>query len=81
VTLTDAARTFLAEKGYDPKMGARPLSRVIDTEVKTALSEELLFGKLAEGGEARIDVQEGKLDIQFASRSKEAPTPDPVTTP
>jgi len=53
--LTDAARVWLAEKGYDPLFGARPLARVIQTELKDRLADELLFGKLVRGGRARID--------------------------
>jgi ATP-dependent Clp protease ATP-binding subunit ClpA len=55
VELTDAARAWLAEKGYDPAFGARPLGRVIQREVKDVLVDEILFGDLVKGGLVRID--------------------------
>jgi ATP-dependent Clp protease ATP-binding subunit ClpA len=54
--LTDAAREWIAEKGYDPKMGARPMSRVIQEFIKRPLAEELLFGSLVDGGHIRVGV-------------------------
>ncbi len=48
--VTDEARTWLAENGYDPKMGARPMDRLIQEKLKKPLAEELLFGQLTEGG-------------------------------
>jgi ATP-dependent Clp protease ATP-binding subunit ClpA len=56
-----AARAWLAEHGYDPKMGARPMARLIQEKIKKSLAEELLFGRLSEGGEVRIDVTDGEL--------------------
>jgi ATP-dependent Clp protease ATP-binding subunit ClpA len=56
VELDDAAREWIAERGYDPKMGARPMSRVIQQHIKRPLAEELLFGKLEGGGHVRITV-------------------------
>jgi len=61
--LTPAAASWLAEKGYDEKMGARPLSRVIQQHIKKPLAEELLFGKLAKGGIVKVAVKAGKLDL------------------
>jgi ATP-dependent Clp protease ATP-binding subunit ClpA len=62
MSVTDAARRYLADKGYDPLMGARPMARVIQDEIKRVLADELLFGKLANGGgSVRIDVRDGKL--------------------
>jgi ATP-dependent Clp protease ATP-binding subunit ClpA len=55
------ARHWLAEHGYDEKMGARPMARIIQEHIKRPLAEELLFGKLARGGHIRISVREGKL--------------------
>jgi ATP-dependent Clp protease ATP-binding subunit ClpA len=52
--LDDAARQWIAERGYDPKMGARPMARVIQEHIKRPLAEELLFGKLENGGHVRI---------------------------
>jgi ATP-dependent Clp protease ATP-binding subunit ClpA len=56
--LDDAARTWIADRGYDPKMGARPMARIIQEHIKRPLAEELLFGNLAEGGHVRITVGE-----------------------
>ncbi len=56
ILLDDAARRWLAEKGYDPKMGARPMARLLQEQIKRPLAEELLFGKLAAGGTVKIGV-------------------------
>jgi ATP-dependent Clp protease ATP-binding subunit ClpA len=64
--LTPAARTFLAEKGYDPDFGARPMARTVQTELEDKLSHELLFGRLARGGKATVDVAEDTLVFRFA---------------
>ena len=65
IELSDDAREWLAEKGYDKLYGARPLSRVIQEKVKKPLAEELLFGKLANGGLVRVIVKDKKLDFEF----------------
>jgi ATP-dependent Clp protease ATP-binding subunit ClpA len=52
--LDEAARNWIAERGYDPKMGARPMARIIQEHIKRPLAEELLFGKLENGGHVRI---------------------------
>ena len=59
IELSDAAREWLATKGYDKQFGARPLSRVIQEHIKKPLAEELLFGKLAKGGVVRVDIEDG----------------------
>jgi ATP-dependent Clp protease ATP-binding subunit ClpA len=59
IELTDDARAWLAQKGYDKLYGARPLSRVIQEHIKKALAEELLFGKLAKGGLVMVDIEDG----------------------
>jgi len=64
VEITDAARKLLAEKGYDPAFGARPLARVLEDEVKRPLTEELLFGKLQAGGKATVDVEDGRIVLR-----------------
>jgi ATP-dependent Clp protease ATP-binding subunit ClpA len=64
VELTDAARKLLAEKGYDPAFGARPLARILEDEVKRPLTEELLFGKLQAGGKATVDVEDGRIVLR-----------------
>jgi len=66
IELTDAARGYLARKGYDPLNGARPLARVIADEVKRPLTDELLFGKLStNGGTVRVDAEGDKLAFSF----------------
>jgi ATP-dependent Clp protease ATP-binding subunit ClpA len=68
LTLDDAARRWIATKGYDPKMGARPMARVIQEFIKRPLAEELLFGRLVGGGNVRVTVAEDDskltLDVQ-----------------
>jgi len=61
MTVTDKARHLLADKGYDPKMGARPMARVIQDEIKQVLADHLLFGDLTDGGHVKIDVEDDKL--------------------
>ncbi|MDR9485967.1 MULTISPECIES: ATP-dependent Clp protease ATP-binding subunit ClpA [Sediminimonas] len=65
IELTKPAAEWLADKGYDDKMGARPLGRVIQEHIKKPLAEELLFGKLAKGGLVRVGVKDGKIDLQI----------------
>ena len=66
VSVTDRAKKHLAEAGYDPANGARPLGRVIDNELKKPLGDELLFGKLENGGHVEIDVVDGKVTFVIA---------------
>ena len=69
IELTDEARKWLAEKGYDPKFGARPLARVIQENIKKPLAEELLFGKLDKGGSVQVRVgKDGKLGFNYQKR-------------
>ncbi|MGC8522054.1 MAG: ATP-dependent Clp protease ATP-binding subunit ClpA, partial [Steroidobacteraceae bacterium] len=56
ISLDDAARAWIAARGYDPKMGARPMARTIQEFIKRPLAEELLFGRLAGGGQVRVSV-------------------------
>lgn len=70
IELTKAAADWLGDKGYDTKMGARPLARVIQEYIKKPLAEELLFGKLAKGGLVKVRTKDGKLDIQILSPQK-----------
>ena len=67
--LSDAARHWLAEKGYDRAFGARPLGRVIQTEIASKLTDEMLFGRLEKGGEVSIDVAQGALHFEYISRA------------
>jgi ATP-dependent Clp protease ATP-binding subunit ClpA len=75
LVLEPEARQWLAEHGCDPKMGARPMSRVIQEHVKKPLAEEILFGKLANGGVVRIGENDGELTLSVTSRTK---SPEPA---
>jgi len=66
VVFTDALKDYLAEHGFDPKMGARPMARLIQDTIRSALADELLFGKLANGGKVTVDVKDGKVELEFA---------------
>jgi ATP-dependent Clp protease ATP-binding subunit ClpC len=68
VKLTDAGRKALAEEGYDPAFGARPLARVIEEQVKRPLTDELLFGRLEGGGTLTIDAEGGKIALRFEEK-------------
>ncbi len=65
IEMTGKAAEWLADKGYDAKMGARPLGRVIQEHIKKPLAEELLFGKLVKGGLVKVGVKDGKLDLRY----------------
>ena len=65
ITLSPDARSWLAKKGYDPKMGARPLARVIQREVRDPLTDEILFGKLENGGTVTIRVGRDALVFDY----------------
>jgi ATP-dependent Clp protease ATP-binding subunit ClpA len=67
---TDAFRAWLAERGYDPHMGARPMRRLIADRVRKPLADELLFGALAHGGTVTADVRDGKPDAQGRSEKE-----------
>ncbi|HSG36225.1 MAG TPA: ATP-dependent Clp protease ATP-binding subunit ClpA [Paracoccaceae bacterium] len=64
IDLSPAAAVWLAEKGYDDKMGARPLARVIQESIKKPLAEELLFGKLMKGGVVKVNVKDDKIELE-----------------
>ena len=76
IELTDAARSWLAIKGYDKLYGARPLGRVIQEHIKKALAEELLFGKLAKGGLVMVDVEDGKTVFTYPESENDDPKDD-----
>ncbi len=81
VTFTDGLRKQLAKKGFDPLMGARPMQRLIQDTIRRALADELLFGRLVEGGRLAVDVDaDGKpvLDITPAKKS-DKPKAEPAT--
>jgi len=73
LTLDDAARRWIAEKGYDPKMGARPMARTIQEYIKRPLAEELLFGKLANGGQVRVSVSADGSKLELESTPAQVP--------
>ncbi|PZO20467.1 MAG: ATP-dependent Clp protease ATP-binding subunit ClpA [Burkholderiales bacterium] len=90
VTFTDALRKHLAKKGFDPLMGARPMQRLIQDTIRRALADELLFGRLTEGGRLTVDietktdeagkeVQEVLLDIQPLSKKEGKAKPEEAT--
>ncbi|WDJ96319.1 ATP-dependent Clp protease ATP-binding subunit ClpA [Xanthomonas campestris pv. incanae] len=64
LSATPTARDWLAQHGFDPLMGARPMSRVIQEKIKRPLADELLFGKLVEGGRVNIDIKDGELVVE-----------------
>jgi len=66
LTLTDGARRDLARRGYDPVFGARPLGRLIETEIGNLLADEILFGRLTRGGQVRIGLKSGRLDYTYS---------------
>jgi ATP-dependent Clp protease ATP-binding subunit ClpA len=68
--IDEEARVWLGERGYDVKMGARPMARVIQENLKRPLAEELLFGKLAHGGKVHVEVKDGKLEFELEAREK-----------
>ncbi|MGD8783890.1 MAG: ATP-dependent Clp protease ATP-binding subunit ClpA [Thioalkalispiraceae bacterium] len=70
LSVDDEARTWLAMHGYDPQMGARPMARVIQENIKKPLAEELLFGKLANGGQVFITVRDDKIAMDLESKEE-----------
>jgi len=67
ISFTPALREHLAEKGFDPQMGARPMSRLIQDTIRSALADELLFGRLVNGGKVTVDLDAtGKVRLEFA---------------
>ena len=75
IELTDDAVRWLAEKGYDPKMGARPLERLVQDKIKKQLADEILFGKLKKGGLVRVRLAGDEIKIEF-----EEPSPPRIAT-
>jgi ATP-dependent Clp protease ATP-binding subunit ClpA len=70
ITLSDKAREYLAKIGYDPAMGARPLARIIQEKIKKPMADELLFGKLVNGGAVLVDLHNGDLKYTYKSEKK-----------
>ncbi|HZI85746.1 MAG TPA: ATP-dependent Clp protease ATP-binding subunit ClpA [Pyrinomonadaceae bacterium] len=69
LSLTVAARRWFADRGYDPAFGARPMARLIQNEIKRVLADEILFGKLQNGGKVNIDESDGKLTFTYSPLS------------
>jgi ATP-dependent Clp protease ATP-binding subunit ClpA len=70
IELTPEAAAWLGEKGYDDKMGARPLGRVIQEHIKKPLAEELLFGRLMKGGVVCVTLKDDAIDLQIEEPQK-----------
>ena len=75
IKLSNDAIDWLIEHGFDPKMGARPLHRIIDKEIKRPLAKQMLFGELVNGGTVTINVVDGKLDLQAKAKVKKEKVP------
>jgi len=71
-SVDEEVRLWLAERGYDPKMGARPMARLIQEKIKKPLAEELLFGSLSQGGHVRIRLEDDELAFEFENQPEEA---------
>jgi len=71
----EAARELIAARGHDPKMGARPMARMIQEALKKPLAEELLFGQLAQGGHVHVGVKDGEFDIRIEPATPKLPAP------
>jgi ATP-dependent Clp protease ATP-binding subunit ClpA len=67
LTYSKKVRTHLANEGYDPKFGARPLARIIQTTIKDKLTDEILFGKLEKGGKVSVGIRNNKLNFNYKS--------------
>ena len=68
--VTAQARAWLAEHGFDEKMGARPMARTIKEHIKRPLAEELLFGRLSQGGSILVDVEDDQLSFDIESKKQ-----------
>ncbi|MBK8907188.1 MAG: ATP-dependent Clp protease ATP-binding subunit ClpA [Rhodospirillales bacterium] len=73
IELTDEARKWLVDKGYDQRYGARPLARVIQEHIKRPLAEELLFGRLAKGGIVQVRVEDGEIRFDYPDPAEAGP--------
>lgn len=78
LTLSDSARKWLARKGFDPAMGARPLRRLLRTELEDRLAHELLFGALKKGGTAKLGLKGDELVLEHAGIAAKSRKPVPV---
>src|SRR5690606_41765349 len=71
LSATAEAREWLARNGFDPQMGARPMARVIQEKIKRPLADEVLFGKLMDGGRVTVDVRDDELVIETEGTTRE----------
>jgi ATP-dependent Clp protease ATP-binding subunit ClpA len=79
---TDALKEHLAKRGFDPAMGARPMARLIQDTIRKALADELLFGRLLNGGKVTVDVDpDDKIVLRFAEPAEALPAPPPAPAP
>ena len=78
LTLSESARKWLARKGFDPAMGARPLRRLLRTELEDRLAHELLFGALKKGGTAKLGLKDDQLVLEHAGIAAKSRKPVPV---
>ncbi len=78
ISLTPEARAYLAKKGYDPAIGARPLSRLIQAEVRDPLTDEILFGRLEHGGTVTLGLKDDKLTFDVEPSPAPAPPAEPL---
>ena len=72
IEVSAAVRSWLAERGFDPKFGARPLGRLIENEIARALADEILFGRLSKGGAVSVDLKDGALMFAYAETATPA---------
>ncbi|HAF01653.1 MAG TPA: ATP-dependent Clp protease ATP-binding subunit ClpA, partial [Methylophilaceae bacterium] len=74
VTFSQALKTYLGKKGFDPLMGARPMARLIQDTIRKALADELLFGRLSNGGNVHVDIDDkDQVKLVFDDKSKTEP--------
>ncbi len=73
ISVDEPARRWIAKKGYDPKMGARPMARIIQEFIKRPLAEELLFGKLVNGGHVEVTLAEEGDKLKLETRATDEP--------
>jgi ATP-dependent Clp protease ATP-binding subunit ClpA len=67
IEVSQNARKWLLEEGYDPKMGARPIARLIDEKIRKPLASEVVFGRLESGGKVKVDIKKGQISFKFNS--------------
>jgi len=78
--LTPAGRSYLADKGYDPTFGARPMARLIQNEIKRVLADEILFGRLRDGGRVMIDAADDVLTFTYTPVGEKPRAEEPAAS-